>query len=1240
MRKIFLLVTALLLSCVSVSAAKKFVKLTSDNIDKVTTDTRCIFVSTMPSNYSVEAARDKSYVMTATASGNYLAGEEIQLNADGSVTPTTNTLITSVNISGATWEFFQWTEAGVSSKGLYSAGNNRLTVGTTITKWNVKATDTGVSILVNGGTAPILSGCNSTAPYASFFLRTSATLAGNGVYLYPDLYVELEAGDTPEPPVVEGDGTINNPWVVTSLSDVIEKEGFYYVKDVELTATYVDNWASYHYGFYAQNDDIAMEFEASWIGDDAVAQGKALKEGDTFKNFWLQVQAPMGMYGWTYSLRGVDANGVIPSGFGATVVSYYDITGNTPATPKEVTLDQLGDNVNRLVVVNDVTFKNITAGQTFETSKSGWSTVVTAYPVSSGSLEGNVTPLLYSNVYGSAIPTSAVNVTGIGAANNTVMPRATTDLVVAEVPVVEDGTYEHPYTITSLADATTAFKYYRFKGEVVVSYAETAKAFLQAEDNSAACRLTLDTWDENAALKFGDGLKIGDKVTDIIIKPYSSSSVRNKYYYLYKNSEGIPYTVVSQNNTVTPVDVTVGNITNVNFLVKLDKVAITGMMDGTNQIVEVPADSKFSGTYNYVLSQEGITETSQLSIFAGSPMLQETVPTGNINLTGIVEFSNIVYPRSAADIEVLAAPAKPAITVDATTIDVAGVAPVVKKLVVKGTDLTADITLTLTDGITADKNVITKEEAMSENGCTVTLTVEPAVAGSFTGKVTLSSTDAESVEVALSGDITFPAPVFTFYSKAPNGTFIKKPSAAYTGLNGTNTRVANVYFQVQNAATGLTIDCPEMVTANKTTFTKDELNEGTCQVDFTITPENSGDFTTTVTFKMEGADDVELSLSGNITIVKEVTSLADVIEKTGAYYVKDTEVTVSYVTSPSEYETYAYIQNDDAALCLSVPQNAPTGDQALKQGVTFKNFWVLPKKSAAGVWVYNLYGSNADNTSYGDQFNYEITATDTELTPKVVTAEELDANANRLVKLENVTFQNVEEGQAFSKTAQDTGAGGTVMVATAYDVKAGEADAKVEPFVTSDIYGNDIPTEAMNIVGIAAANSTIMPRAMTDMTAATVIPEEPTITLSVTDVVKLSAVVGEQATQAVTLTMKNCTAPVVITAKEAANEITLSTMSIEPTEEPVEIIVTFAPTKDGVVKQQFEITTEGLEEAVVLSVEGSGVNFIAMLTADADGMYRVYSVNGMLLLETKDQVALKSLTPGLYIINGRKYMLR
>ncbi len=487
--------------------------------------------------------------------------------------------------------------------------------------------------------------------------------------------------------------------------------------------------------------------------------------------------------------------------------------------------------------------------------------------------------------------------------------------------------------------------------------------------------------------------------------------------------------------------------------------------------------------------------------------------------------------------------------------------------------------------------------------------------------------DSESITIMMpaSGKLMFlKAEVSVEGEVAPVPTITLDPAGPLS--LGEAPIVHSIAVKGENLEGDITLTCPEYVTADKTTITKAEAESETgCFVTFTVNPPASIDMARyEVVFASENAQSVTLVLSGKVVVVPTVSKLEDI--KGGSNFKFDGEVLVTYVDAQSKS---FFVEADGQAWRVYTDQSTKFDISKIAAGDIITKFRAETYDNIAqrNMYLQDNKGGNLNGVTRVSEGN--------EVKPTVITLADLDEKYaetyNMLVKLENITVPEAE-----GKTIAATSAMGTNV--NGLTVKQGETTLEkvLGTFADSEVVGEAAPEGAFNLVGIRLWTSGVLARTKADITDY-VVP--PTISLDETEV-KLSATEGEQATKAVKLTMANCTAPVVITAKETANEITLSTMSIEPTEEPVEIIVTFAPTKEGVVKQQFEFTTEGLEEAVVLEVEGTGLSFIEMVAAEADGMYRVYNTAGVLVMETADAAALQSLTPGLYIVNGRKYMLR
>lgn len=527
---------------------------------------------------------------------------------------------------------------------------------------------------------------------------------------------------------------------------------------------------------------------------------------------------------------------------------------------------------------------------------------------------------------------------------------------------------------------------------------------------------------------------------------------------------------------------------------------------------------------------------------------------------------------------------------------------------------------TAPQGKTITKVDFGNKRAAYNNGITPALTGGKIWEGSEQSVTFMAGTDANnefgiaySISVTLEGDDIAPSPVITI---DPEGTLPL----------GEAPIVKSVTVKGANLEGDITITCPQYVTADKATITKAEAEaEDGCVVTFTINPPASIDMARyEIKFESEKAQPVTLAFSGKVVVVPTYTKLADIKADQTFYY--DGEVLVTYVDKASKS---FFVEADGQAWRIFTTYADKFDIDRIAEGDMIKKFKAETYTSIAQRTMYlqNNKGGNIDG-------GVTRVSRENEVTPKTITLAELEENYadsyNMLVKLEKLSVPEAE-GKTIAATSEAAADGLTV--------KQGEATLEkvLGAFAESDAVGEAAPEGEFDLVGIRMWTSGVLARTKADITPfVEVVP--PTVTLSQTSV-ELTAVEGKEATDKVTLTMDNCTAPVVITAKNEANAITLSTMSIEPSAEPVEITITFAPTQEGVVEQQFEITTEGLEAPVVLTVKGLGTSMIEMVAAEADGMYRVYSVNGVKVMETSNAEDLNALASGIYVINGRKYMI-
>lgn len=238
------------------------------------------------------------------------------------------------------------------------------------------------------------------------------------------------------------------------------------------------------------------------------------------------------------------------------------------------------------------------------------------------------------------------------------------------------------------------------------------------------------------------------------------------------------------------------------------------------------------------------------------------------------------------------------------------------------------------------------------------------------------------------------------------------------------------------------------VTLDKTTISKDEATDAT--VTMTIAPKASGSGSYVVTLTSGEATATVTYSYWNM----EVNTAATIAElnafaatTTGPYddvYIKYTgEAIVTYRYNQSGDKLYL----QDASGAVNV-NDYYWGESVVKQGDKLTNFIVYTNSDM------KVSGIQAVSTPYGE--SVEVLSHDNEVTPKVVTLAELQANPSdylcQLVKVENVTFANTD---VFSSGDQ---------------VLQGDATATINLLDGNDLIGTAKVAPA-NVTGISSATN-------------------------------------------------------------------------------------------------------------------------------------------------------------------------
>lgn len=242
------------------------------------------------------------------------------------------------------------------------------------------------------------------------------------------------------------------------------------------------------------------------------------------------------------------------------------------------------------------------------------------------------------------------------------------------------------------------------------------------------------------------------------------------------------------------------------------------------------------------------------------------------------------------------------------------------------------------------------------------------------------------------------------------------------------------------------------VTLDKTTISKDEATNAT--VTMTIAPKASGSGSYVVTLTSGEATATVTYSYWNM----EVNTAATIAElnafaatTTGPYddvYIKYTgEAIVTYRYNQSGDKLYL----QDASGAVNV-NDYYWGESVVKQGDKLTNFIVYTNSDM------KVSGIQAVSTPYGE--SVEVLSHDNEVTPKVVTLAELQANPSdylcQLVKVENVTFANTD------------------VFASGDQVLQGDATATINLLAGNDLIGTAKVAPA-NVTGISSAtNGTVL----------------------------------------------------------------------------------------------------------------------------------------------------------------------
>lgn len=179
-----------------------------------------------------------------------------------------------------------------------------------------------------------------------------------------------------------------------------------------------------------------------------------------------------------------------------------------------------------------------------------------------------------------------------------------------------------------------------------------------------------------------------------------------------------------------------------------------------------------------------------------------------------------------------------------------------QKVTIRGLYLQEGITLSLSgsDAFTIDQTSITQTEGTAT--AEVTITFKPLVAGMETATLTLSSTNAESVTVSISGIAEAATPtIITDKTELSFSTDLTNATSETLGVLGSDLR---------GDVTATLSDDNNVFSLSETTVTKADAEEGK-ELSVTFSPTKAGEYTGTVTLTSPGVAAVTVILSATAT---------------------------------------------------------------------------------------------------------------------------------------------------------------------------------------------------------------------------------------------------------------------------------------------------------------------------------------------------------------------------------------
>ena len=480
--------------------------------------------------------------------------------------------------------------------------------------------------------------------------------------------------------------------------------------------------------------------------------------------------------------------------------------------------------------------------------------------------------------------------------------------------------------------------------------------------------------------------------------------------------------------------------------------------------------------------------------------------------------------------------------------------PVTQTFTVTGSNLTNDVTISAAGSSNFSVSPTTITPSQAANGVTVTVTYNPAAAGTHSSTLSISSSGTQSKTVTLSGTATGGA--------APTGPTLNVNPATLTLSTEVGTPVTQTFVVTGSNLTAslVTLSCSgEGFSINKTQISRTAVQSASgSTITVTYNPTSSGNHTGTVTISSTGAESKTVTLNGTATAAPMLT-----VDPTSLSFTSEVGVPVS--------KTFLVTGTDlTGGVTLAVSGNGFTIDKTSISGIQATN----------GYEIVVTYTPTTAGTHTGTvTLNSPGAATKTvALTGTASTTPTLSANPTSL------TMSTVV-GTPVTKTFVVTGTnltGNVTMVANGSSFTLDKNSLTVSQATSgTTVTVTYTPTAAGTHTGSVIIASS---GAQTISVSLTGTATEPVRTITADPTaLNFTALVGETVTKTFTVTGENLTGPLSLTVNNGNGiySVQPSTITVAEATAGKTVTVTYAPTAFGITNASVTISGGGAPAATV-----------------------------------------------------------